>query len=296
MGLEEIVENLTALGIAHEVLRSGAEGAILLLPEYGRVLGVWPHWRSESVLWVNPDFILSLRAGAKDDGWRSPGGDRVWLAPAHEFLGGSARLAEPAGSVPASIDPGRYVFSLDRGVSCMANRGEAWARASGVRIRFRVTRRISPLDEAGLEKAWGPTWLRRAGFEEEIELEVDGKCTVPVQLWNLVHVPPGSKSLPPRLTNEGKKTLLCLQDQDSERARLLVKSYAAAGEHVEPTVEGPSVAAHGGPVAAAPGELTCMSPPVGSGSARRLRWKTSACAFSGRITEIRQIASRIAIL
>jgi hypothetical protein len=280
--LEDLVENLTALGVAHEVRHSGADGAILLLPEYGRVLGVWAHWRGENALWVNPDFILSLRSGAKDDGWRNPGGDRVWLAPAEEFLNGSA--------VPPSIDPGRYVFSSDRGAACMTNRGDAWARASGVRVRFRFTRRVRPLDESGIDAVWGPTWLRRAGFEEEMELEIEGKCAVPVQLWNLVQAQAGSQRLESARGSDGGPRLLCIQDPESERARLLVKSYETGGQEA-----GPTTANTRGDTASAPVDFACLSPAITRGSMRRLTWKASLCAFSGRSTEVRQFASRIVI-
>jgi len=147
---------------------------------------------------------------------------------------------------------------------------------------------VSPLDEAGLAAAWGPSWLRRAGFEEEIELEIQGKSAVPAQLWNFAQVPPGSQILPAEpLTAEGR-TILCLEDPDSERARLLVKSYAAAGEENAPAAPGRGRASSGSPA-----ELSCSSPPVEPGARRRLKWKTSLCAFSGRSVEIRQLASRM---
>ena len=62
--MDDAIENLATLGFACEVRPSGVDGAILLLPEYGRVLGIWPHRRAENVLWVNGDFFQSLRVGA----------------------------------------------------------------------------------------------------------------------------------------------------------------------------------------------------------------------------------------
>ena len=105
MTADELVDNLATLGIAHEIRASGVDGLILFLPEYGRVLGIWPHRRSENVLWVNRDFFQSLRVGAKDDGWNNPGGDRLWLAPPGEFLG-------EGGMVPPAIDPGKFVVHV----------------------------------------------------------------------------------------------------------------------------------------------------------------------------------------
>jgi len=287
MTADELVDNLATLGIAHEMRASGVDGLVLLLPEYGRVLGIWPHRRAENVLWVNNDFFQSLRVGAKDDGWNNPGGDRLWLAPAGEFLG-------EGGIVPPAIDPGKFVLSSDRGAACMTNRGEAWAHQSGVRVRFRVTRRLRPLDDAALEAAWGPTWLRRAGCEEELELELEGSCPVPVRLWNITQVPPGSEIMEGP-AGSGRR-ILCLEDPDSERARLLVRASTAS--------DGPGGGVAGGqvpggaspwsgrkPAAGAPGELFLLSPPLTPGAKRRLVWKTSMCGFSGRSTEIRRFAS-----
>jgi hypothetical protein len=228
---------------------------------------------------VNPDFFLSLRFGAKDDGWRNPGGDRIWLAPPEEFLGEGGAVA------PC---PGGFTLSSDRGAACMTSRGEAWARRSAARVRFRIARLINPQDEAGLDRAWGPTWLRRVGFEEEIQLEIEGKCPVAVQLWNLAQVPPGARVLGAESSREDGRRTLCLQDLESERARLLVVSYAAAGE--EP---GPPSPAHGRFANGTPGELSCSSPPLVPGGKRRLHWKKSTCAFSGRSGEIQQVAARM---
>ena len=276
--IDEVVESLTTLGIAHEVRPSGADGAILLLPEYGRVLGIWPHGRAENVLWVNQDFFQSLRVGAKDDGWNNPGGDRVWLAPAAEFLG-------EGGMVPPAIDPGKFVLSSDRGAACMANRGEAWAHQSAVRVKFRVTRRLRPLDEAALEAAWGPTWLRRAGCEEELELELEDSCPLSVRLWNITQVPPGSE-ITEGPSGRGRR-IVCLEDPDSEHARLLVRSSTASDG--EPGGTGPWPGRR--PAAGAPGEFFLLSPPVRPGAKRRLSWKTSTCGFSGRSAEVRRFAS-----
>ncbi len=125
MRLEEIVERLTTLGLGHAVLRAGADGAVLLLPDYGRVLGMWTGARAENVLWVNPVFLDRL-IGAKDDRWINPGGERLWLAPREEYLG-------DRDEVPASIDPGHFVGRQERAGYAMENKGEARAWRSCTR-------------------------------------------------------------------------------------------------------------------------------------------------------------------
>ena len=131
MSLAEIVEDLSRLGIEHAVLPSAEDGALLVLPEYGRVIGLWPHWRAENALWVNPSFLMFLKIGAKDDGWMNPGGDCILLAPEEEFF------AEGRGSSPA-LDPGQFVHLGDKPGYCMENHGEARAWKASARVRFRI--------------------------------------------------------------------------------------------------------------------------------------------------------------
>jgi hypothetical protein len=160
----------------------------------------------------------------------------------------------------------------------MTSRGEAFAYRSEASVKFRLTRRIRPLFEADIDAACGQTWLRRAGWEEELDLEVPGGCPVPVQLWSLTQVPPASETL------AGPLRLAGIEDGDSERARLIVKTASAGSASVaEPAL--PSVRAR-------PLELSFLSPPLPP-RGRRLRWKTSTWSFSGRSAEIRQFASRL---
>jgi hypothetical protein len=320
MGLEEIIVSLNTLGIGYAVLESGADGGVLVLPEYGRVLGLWPHWRGENSLWVNPTFLQQLRIGAKDDGWMNPGGDRMWLAPEEEFF------AEGQG-IPPALDPGQFARVAEKPDFCMENRGEALAWKSGARVRFKLTRRLRPMGEAELAEAWGTTWLRPAGYEEVVTLELQGDRATPVWLWNVTQVPAGAQARIPLRKYWGDTGLadlpagtvglqdncaivgfqgtrplrvgvgaaeigsriLCLQDHEQGRSQLLVKDFArdAADGRRGPLVEcrWTSERAHG--------EFSCMSPPVGPRGRRRLRWRTTLCAFSGRSEAVRAFAARI---
>ena len=184
--LEGMVRDLKAMGMAFTVLETGSDGALLIAPECGRVLGLWPHWRGENALWVDPGFLGALAAGTKDEEWRCPGGDRMWLAPAAEFL-------EDGRTPPPSLDPGRWEPQPGKGFFSMENSGDAWAWKSGVRVGFRIHRRIRPLGEAEMEERWGVTWLRRAGYEEEAGLELTEGRLADARLWNTVRVRSGSE-------------------------------------------------------------------------------------------------------
>jgi hypothetical protein len=280
MDLAGIVTELSTLGIAHAVLSSGEEGAILVLPDYGRVLGLWPHWRAENALWVNPDFLRCLHIGSKDDGWMNPGGDRLVLAPEAEFL------AEGPGSAP-ELDPGRYEGAGDKTLFTMENRGEARAWKAGARVRFRIVRRIRPLDPAGLRAAWGDTYLRAVGFEEEAYLEIAGG--VPVSLWSATQVRPDAElhALP---VAGGDSVLLAVEEQESGRAQLIARRFNGTGPR-DPAVP-PSACRADAPDGSA--EIACSSSTLSGGGKQRLTWRTSLCAFSGRREEILAFRSRIA--
>ncbi len=274
MTLEQLVDSLSTLGVAHEVRRSGGDGALLVLPEYGRLFGIWPHFRAENALWVNPVFLQALRVGVKDDEWSSPGGDHIWLSPAAEFL-------SETGAAAAAVDPGRYAISSDRSSVTLSNRGEAFARRAGARVHFRITRRLRPLDEPEIDAACGQTWLRRSGCEEDLELELDGDCPVPVGLWSIAQAPPGSERME-GAGPEGVRRLLCVQDGDSDRARLLVKAGVSSVPSTVSEVRGRPV------------ELSLVSPELAAGKRRRsLRWRVFLYAFSGRSAEVRQLAARM---
>lgn len=329
MSLEGIARDLNTLGIAYSVLESGAEGALLVVPECGRVLGLWPHWRGDNALWVDPGFLDSLRIGAKDDGWRNPGGDGLWLAPEAEFL-------EDGRTPPPSVDPGRYERLPDKGQWTMENRGEALAWRSGVRIGFRIQRRIRPLDEKDFAETWGTTYLRQAGYEEESSVELTAVRPFAAGLWNLTRVQAGGEARIPlrkywgdtRLAarspgevgladacavvdlrrerairvdldaTEARPRIMYVLEREAGRAILLVRDFEkdsrGAGEAFI------HCSAEGGMQGAA--DLACFSqrcagPEAGRGSpaSRKLVWKTSLCAFSGRAAEVRALAKRLAL-
>jgi hypothetical protein len=323
VSLEETVRDLRSLGLACTVLPTGAEGALVVVPECGRVLGLWPHWRGASTLWIEPAFLEALRAGTRDDAWQCPGGDAMRLAPARQYLGED-------GSPPRCLDPGRWEQADEKGLCVLVNAGDAWARQEGQRVRFRIVRRLRPLGEQEMEERWGTASVRRAGYEEEAVLEMPGRRVPATGLCNRLRVRPGGRArvplrrywgdtslagLPPGAVGlEDACAVLCLRGDDPAvleigspdarprimyqeegeqgRATLLVRDFDGAGpgrgEFVRlawPGVRGP-------------GEISCFSPLLaGQGSERagssRLGWKLALAAFSGREAEIAGLARRL---
>jgi hypothetical protein len=357
MSLAKIAELLETLGVAHHALESGEEGAVLALPECGRVLGLWPQRRGENALWINPEFLHRLQIGAKDDRWVSPGGDCMWIAvhddaPAGER--GEQGESQDLSAVPAALDPGRFTGGEDRGAYRMENKGELFVEELRARITFRLIRRFHPLDEDGLIKKWDSARLRQAGYDEETTLEVSGDCPAMASLRNvtwvrgegdaliplrkywgdtsLADLPTGSVGLasgcavfglrgekPLRIflsADEIGSRVLIFQERAAGRALLLVKDFEkTAGRRGIPAdfgrrgisadfrrrgIPADTFASRGASILecfhgpnGSPGEISCFSPVVGGSSGRRrIQWRSSLCAFWGRVDEVKAFLQR----
>jgi hypothetical protein len=272
VSLEAIVRSLRAMGVACTVMESGADGALLVTPECGRVLGLWPHWRGENALWTDPNFPGSLAIGAKDDSWTCPGGDRMVLAPAGEFL--------DDGRSPPAIDPGSWEVQPEKGAFVMENRGDALAWKTGVRIGFRIRRRIRPLAEPEMGERWGVTWMRRAGYEEQAALSLQSGSLPGAALWNAVRVRGGGETSAALSPGGERCRIVHLEELDAGRALLLVREVET-----------------GGPGPRSGGEISCLSPGVGEAGRSppdRVSWTLWLAAFSGRLSEARGLAERLA--
>jgi hypothetical protein len=284
VGLEELVVSMNRLGIRYTVLESGADGAVLILPEYGRVLGVWPHWRGENALWVNPDFLRMLEIGAKEDGWLNPGGDRMWLGPPEEFF--------PPDTVPPSLDPGKYEGATEKGMFTMENRGQVHAWNSGMMVGFRIQRRIRSLSEQEISDMWGTRWLRQAGYAEETTLDVFRDVPPEAWLWNLTQVPEGAEISGTRGETAGRT--LGIEEREDGRGQLVVKSFELPAGEKEAGLAGAHPSSQNG--RSAPGGarvISCSSASVNGRDRRRVVLRTTLCAFSGRTAELRATAGAL---
>lgn len=328
MTLEEVVRSLNSLGIQYKVLETGTDGAALALPEYGRILGLWPVWRGENAFWTNPDFLMSLAIGAKETAWVNPGGDRMWLYPEAEFFDSGAGPSE----IPHALDPGKYAGASEKGAYCMENRGDLWARRCGARIGFRILRRIRVYEEKELERMWGRTYLRQAGYDEETAFEILDS-PIPAGLWSSTQLAAGGSAhlpldKPPSAkiaaagfeirdrcvvipcggeravriwldASEAKTRGAYIMDNtEAGRSTLVLKEY----EKAPVDRYAPEFPAAGGGAAGffcagrhSPScDLGFRSPAAGGPRGRKKAvWRHSIWAFSGRIEEVREFLRRV---
>jgi len=172
---------------------------LLLLPEHGRLLGLYPADDDANFLWTNPALATAESAEAyfRRGGWPNPGGDRTWLAPEIElFIGDLARSAHTY-AVPAALDPGNWTLAsathtelrLTQATCLRLHRAK-----QDVRVRLEKVLRPTgnPLPDAGLDYA---------GYSQATTLEVEPQPGVPTRLgiWNLLQLPqPGTIWIPTR--------------------------------------------------------------------------------------------------
>jgi hypothetical protein len=311
----ETADALATLGIGHAVLASGEDGAVLVSPDCGRLLGIWPHGRAENALWTDAVFFEVLRGAARREDWMNPGGDRVWLGPDEEFL-------DPAGTAPASVDPGHYARLGEKAGCRMENRGDAWAARSEIRVAFRIERRFLPRGPRELAAAWGVPHLRQAGCLEETTLEVTDDAPR-VRLQGIAQVRAGGATWIPLARRradapaaggpigsfavedgcavvhpDGPRRTLVFTEADA-RPRLLHLSEIGAGRSLLLVKE--CARDEGGDSAIrcvsgmASTELCLESPAVGGTTGRqRIVWRQGLYAFLGRTAEVRILLGRIA--
>jgi len=190
--LAGLSEQLSNMDQKFYVLNSGRDGAMMVLPSHGRILGLWSDRQREDHFWVNPTFLES--ANSKSEQWQNPGGHRIWIAPEREFF--FKNLSDPFGThfVPASVDPGSYKCKVSSSEVLLESEGVAHAYASNTAVEFGVSRKIRVYCSSEIEEFFGKSCpAAAAGYEESTSVQFDCSQQVRVGAWSLVQVPLGGK-------------------------------------------------------------------------------------------------------
>jgi hypothetical protein len=188
---------------------------LLVLPESGRLLGLFMPGTDENVLWTNPALATAESATAyfTRPGWPNPGGDRTWLAPEIElFIGDLARPAQTY-AVPAALDPGHWTLSSSTHTELRLTQTTCvrlHRARQDVRVRLEKVLRpaANPLPDAGLDYA---------GYSQVTTLEVEAPPDSAVRLgiWNLLQLPsPGTMLIPTRATTHPQRVFGALSDSE----------------------------------------------------------------------------------
>jgi len=190
MDLLTIIQCLDHQMLKYSVLQHG-KAAMLILPEYGRVLGCWSDIEKDNHFWMNQDFMH----GQHDTNWANPGGHRIWLAPERKFFIHDLSHPFETYQVPSAIDPGNYKCTYDSLSAQLYNSGRLRAFVSQTDCDFKIMRTIALLPDSEILKLTKNTQIQAAVYRESIELTVDDGC--PAGIWSLIQVPlRGTISMP----------------------------------------------------------------------------------------------------
>lgn len=187
-----LIDNLKQAGKAPAVLDAPDGCRLLILPEYGRVLGLYTADSDENFFWTNPALATAESATAyfRRDGWCNPGGDRTWLAPEIELFIADLAGPEQVYAVPIGLDPGQWQGTDGEHGLRLRNESVVQLKRSGRAARFIMTKdyrhAANPLRDLASD-------LSYAGYEQTtiLELEADQCGTLPLRLgiWNLIQLP-----------------------------------------------------------------------------------------------------------
>ncbi|OHB55028.1 MAG: hypothetical protein A2Y12_12010 [Planctomycetes bacterium GWF2_42_9] len=176
-----VLRCLDSQKIKYNIIQRG-KTAILVISEYGRVLGFWSDIEKDSHFWVNQKFL----DGYHDINWINPGGHRIWLSPERDFFISDLNKPFETYHVPAAIDHGNYECAGDNLSLKLSNKGILRSFAKDINCDFSLTRTVSLINDDKLPKFTLDRQIQIAGYEDAIELRTQG-C--PAGLWSLVQVP-----------------------------------------------------------------------------------------------------------
>ncbi len=199
---KNIISVLKCSSVKYDSLETDSGGVILVVPEYGRVLGVWPDRKLPTPYWINLSFLTGTQEQAD---WDNPGGHRIWIAPEKEFFISDIRRPFETYKVPKVIDPGRWNYFANSSEISFSCDVRLHAFRSQRDILLNIKRVIRPLsidavsDMIPLEVGS----CQCAAYEEELELICYDELKV--GLWSLIQVPLGGEMVVP-VKSGGKVT------------------------------------------------------------------------------------------
>ena len=191
--MQTIRARLDRMGQTVRALAFADGTRLLVLPDSGRVLGLYPPGSENNFLWTNPALTTDAANEVFDHtDWINPGGDRTWLAPEIElFIGDLARPLETY-AVPSALDPGNWTLASATDTDIRLTNATRLrllraGREVGVRLVKRVYSAVNPLGDAVIAR----TGLQYAGYTQvtTVELEPVADAAIRLGLWNLMQLP-----------------------------------------------------------------------------------------------------------
>lgn len=185
--LRYVIDKLKAGNVRFDVSQNSEDSAAVVLPDYNRILGVWPDVNKPSPLWINEKFLENPNDKSTD--WANPGGHRIWVAPEKEFS--ISDLDNPFGSykVPEQIDPGRHEYKHNEGIYSFSNHAELYAHRSKVKVPLSYERKIRLLEKQEISEVVNidHNEYKCVAYQDDVLLKTETDFMAGV--WSLVQVP-----------------------------------------------------------------------------------------------------------
>lgn len=201
ISLEQLVSTLNTGGETYAVLNAGS-AQILITQRGGRIFGPFLSKDAPALTWINPALAAphTFAAFIANKEWNL-GGNRIWIAPEIQYIihdrfdfWGTHRL-------PAAIDPGQYILTVDRESVHLAQRItlKAYNIAAGEKT-LDVTRRIythvvNPLRALNHASVFDEVTF--IGYAQEVTLTDMGGAPMASEAWDLVQLNPGGQLIIP---------------------------------------------------------------------------------------------------
>ena len=194
-----LINTLNSVGKATAIFQSPDGTEVLLLPYGGRVLGLFSPGSDENYYWTNPALqeSESARALYESEGWHNSGGDRTFVSPEVDlFFPNFPELS--AYAVPRVVDPGNYRVEKTGENVRLINRLTLTLARSKAAIELEMVKSVGPaLNPLRYERNVKLDQVDYAGYTLCTSLEIQGKSSACVGLWNLLQMPHGGELLIP---------------------------------------------------------------------------------------------------
>ena len=179
-----------------------SSGTVVVLPQGGRVLGLYPKHSQTSFFWTHdalrsPAGIRKLYAESR---WPNPGGDRTWLAPTTELFVSDLKRFWETWREPATVDPGNYRCRQKDGCLHLMNRAKLELRRRRQTVEVEIEKSFESAPNPLRTEPKIPEPYAYAGFTTNVTLKMlrePKKSRVPIGLWQLLQLPPGGELIIP---------------------------------------------------------------------------------------------------
>ena len=197
---DNLIRILNEAGRTTEAVRLDNGSEVLLLPQGGRVLGLFAAGDTNNFYWTNPVLKDAAKARAlfESDEWQNTGGDRTWLAPEIDFF----FPKYPDLTVyhqPRQFDARPY--QVERSGAGLRIEFEIKHAKQEAPIALRLTKSVesvaNPLRHEAVWKSLGGAVFAGYGLRTTLEFGSSPAPVVPVGLWHLIQMPHGGDMLLP---------------------------------------------------------------------------------------------------